>query len=391
VGNASDAPKSSSTAVDWLRNFFPVNKGPDLPRLFSGHVFDDTSLVRRGVGTGILIRSDGLLFTNAHVVKDCEKLVVANRHGALQAKVEKVSNRADVALLRLSLNIPSHSAKAFFTLADPVPAERVKVFGFPLADFVGSAGSFSEGIINTDNVRDPSLFQVSAQVHSGNSGSAIVNGRGELVGLVTSKLDPIKFAQKTGELVQGINFGVKSRELSFLLPTLVVQSPPVGALSQVNKWFSPRDEQITFALDHFSVRIDCMASVKLPEWRAGPQPRTYQSRSAEASSAPAENQRLPSPSGVGERNKQRTALKLVSIEKVGPFRSFFVHNNGSASVFRVRIGYFFSSGGSCPSDVGEYDGVASIAVLIPAGVTERAISDGIPEKARSFCVINESH
>lgn len=379
----------STLIVDSIRNFSPLDDTPDLPKIFAGHAFGDSSMIRRGVGTGVLIRSDGLILTNAHVVKGCNKLVASNQNGSVQATLVKVSERADVALLRLSLQIPRHSVKAFFTLADPIPAERVKVFGFPLADLIGSSGAFSDGIVNTDDVRDPTLFQFSAQVHSGNSGSAIVNGRGELVGLVTSKLDEIKFAQKTGEFVQGVNFGVKASALADLLPTLVVEPRQTGAIEQIKKWFSPRDEQVARSLNYFSVRVDCLnaasfanTAVYLPPSDLTRPPREGTLSQSSSPSGPAQ------PRVVEARKKKWTNMKIVTIESFGPLRFFFVHNGGEEGVFTINIGYTFSGTGKCSNDASIYDGIASVTHYIDAGVTERVMSDNIPEKARGFCVVN---
>lgn len=370
----------------FLRSQSPNESAPDLPTLFSGHKFVDSDLALKGSGTGVIIRSDGHIFTNAHVVRGCEKVVVKNRYGSIQANVLKVSDRADVALLRLSLPINVHSPRVFFPLADPVPAERVKVFGFPLGDLIGTSGSFSEGIVNTDRTRDPSLFQVSAQVHSGNSGSAIVNGRGELVGLVTGKIDAIRFAEKTGELVQGINFGVKARELALLLPMKVVERPRIGALEPIGKWFSPQEERIALELIHYSVRVDCMAASRPADIDFRPRVITPPRESPPAESMPRYGQ-VERREGAGIK-RQSTALRIVSIENLAGLWSFFVHNGGQVGVFAVRIGYSFAPGGKCSSDISDYDGVALVEHYIPAGVTARIVSLDVPESARGFCALN---
>ena len=62
-----------------------------------------------------------------------------------------------------------------------------------------------------DDVR---LFQISAAVQPGNSGGPLLDGEGQVVGLVVAKLDEIATARATGSLPQNVNYAMKS---SFLL------------------------------------------------------------------------------------------------------------------------------------------------------------------------------
>jgi S1-C subfamily serine protease len=70
---------------------------------------------------------------------------------------------------------------------------------------------------------DPRLFQISTAVQPGNSGGPLLDGDGQVVGLVVAKLDEIATAKETGSLPQNVNYALKSSfVLSFLesLPEL---------------------------------------------------------------------------------------------------------------------------------------------------------------------------
>ena len=57
---------------------------------------------------------------------------------------------------------------------------------------------------------DPRHYQITAPVQKGNSGGPLIDMGGNIVGIVTSKLNAMKIADKTGDLPQNINFAIKA-------------------------------------------------------------------------------------------------------------------------------------------------------------------------------------
>ena len=167
-------------------------------------------------GTGFLITRNGYLVTNHHVVKGTSKVRVQTVAGLLDAVVVRVDAASDLALLKVT--------GAFDAL--PVVSSRsvhlgamVATVGFPNIGLQGFEPKLSKGDISSlagvqDDVRQ---FQISVPVQPGNSGGALVDERGNVVGVVTAQLSQKVALENTGVLAQSVNYAVKSSYLiSFL-------------------------------------------------------------------------------------------------------------------------------------------------------------------------------
>ena len=164
-------------------------------------------------GTGFFITDDGYLITNNHVVKDATKVRLVTSAGMIDAKVVKVDAANDLALLK---------AEGKFAPL-PIAASRtahlggtVATIGFPDPTLQGFAPKLAKGEIASLSGAgdDPRYFQISVPVQPGNSGGALVDERGNVVGIVSAKLDASAALAASGALPENVNYAVKS---SFLL------------------------------------------------------------------------------------------------------------------------------------------------------------------------------
>jgi S1-C subfamily serine protease len=169
-------------------------------------------------GTGFVVSNDRLLLTSQHVVENCEEVLVnippgQQRKGTFVA----ASKDLDLALLRVEGNTAD---SAHFREGRGVrPGEDIMVFGFPLSGALASSGNVTRGTVTAlaGIGNDPNTLQISAPVQSGNSGGAVLDKSGNVVGVVSSKLDAVSMAALTGELAQNVNFAIKrTTVLNFL-------------------------------------------------------------------------------------------------------------------------------------------------------------------------------
>jgi S1-C subfamily serine protease len=164
-------------------------------------------------GTVSFNLEDGFLVTKKHGVRDGTQVRLVTSAGLISAKVVKVDAANDLALLK--------AEGCFATL--PVAASRavklggtVATVGFPNIGLQGFAPKLVKGeIASLSGAGDVArYFQISVQVQPGNSGGALVDERGNVVGVVSAKLSARAALATSGSLPENVNYAVKS---SFLL------------------------------------------------------------------------------------------------------------------------------------------------------------------------------
>lgn len=144
-----------------------------------------------GTGSGVIISEDGYIVTNNHVVAGASELeVTLNNNKSYKAKLVGTDSKMDIALLKISAD----QKLPYSTFAD---SDQVKVGEWVLA--VGNpynltstvtAGIVSAKARNLENNGLQSFIQTDAAVNPGNSGGALVNTRGELIGINTMISSP---------------------------------------------------------------------------------------------------------------------------------------------------------------------------------------------------------
>ncbi len=157
-----------------------------------------------GTGSGVIISEDGYIVTNNHVVKDANELeVTLNNNRSYKAKLIGTDSKMDIALLKI--NADQKLPYSSFADSDQVKVgEWVLAVGNPynLTSTV-TAGIVSAKARNLDTKGIQSFIQTDAAVNPGNSGGALVNTRGELIGINTM------ISSQTGSYV-GYSFAVPS-------------------------------------------------------------------------------------------------------------------------------------------------------------------------------------
>jgi len=160
---------------------------------------------RQGAGSGVIITPNGFIVTNSHVVDGSDEIdVVLNDKREFKAKLIGTDPSTDLALLKIdATNLP---VLAFSNSDDLKLGEWVLAVGNPfnltstVTAGIVSAKSRDIGI-NPDQMRIESFIQTDAAVNPGNSGGALVNTRGELVGINTA------IASQTGSY-SGYSFAI---------------------------------------------------------------------------------------------------------------------------------------------------------------------------------------
>jgi S1-C subfamily serine protease len=168
------------------------------------------------LGSGVIVSEDGLILTNSHVVgsRGAQVRVTTNDNREVAAQIKGIDPYTDLAVLKVDAR----------GLA-PLPwgdSSKLRVAEWVLA--VGNPFQFNQtvtqGIVSAQNRHDPQLatyndfIQTDAAINPGNSGGALVNSRGELIGINTM------IYSETGGY-QGIGFAIPVNLAHRILTELV--------------------------------------------------------------------------------------------------------------------------------------------------------------------------
>ncbi|CAN3128637.1 S1C family serine protease [Mycobacterium sp. smrl_JER01] len=197
------AAPTSSPAAPTSSPAFPPAGGVDIPALVRRvEPSVVTVLTERGQGSGIVYRADGTVVTNAHVVADAQDVKIALADGQqVPAKVRAADEVADVAIIQTNRNgLPA--AKFQETL--PKVGAVAIVLGSPL----GFEATVTSGIISGLHRQIPGsaaagaplvdLIQTDAAISPGNSGGAVLDAQGDVVGMSVAYIPPAAGAVALG-------------------------------------------------------------------------------------------------------------------------------------------------------------------------------------------------
>lgn len=172
-----------------------------------------------GIGSGFIINQEGYILTNYHVVKGAQEIsVTLSNDVTTTAQIVNYDENQDVAMIKItdeSVKIP-----ATVELGDSdalQPGEEVIAIGTPLSTELSS--TVTKGIISATSRSvavqsgvTMNLIQTDAAINAGNSGGPLVNTKGEVVGINSSKI--------SGEAVEGIGFSIPINDIKDKIESL---------------------------------------------------------------------------------------------------------------------------------------------------------------------------
>jgi serine protease Do len=223
-----------------------VDRSPQDPfDMFFGRAQPHT---QAGLGTGFVVRKDGVIVTNAHVVANAQSVSVMTRDGTVYpAKVLGADETNDLAVVKIDAkNLPEVKLG---NSAGLLIGEWAIAIGNPFGFYLGNAEpSVSVGVISATqrNLVAPSdgggsyfdMIQTDAAINPGNSGGPLVNADGEVIGVNSSIFSP------SGGSV-GLGFAIPinraARVVDDLLNHGTLRTPWIGVFLEPPKSRNPRD------------------------------------------------------------------------------------------------------------------------------------------------------
>lgn len=158
----------------FFRNFFNLPSEPRRKRMESS------------LGSGVIVSGNGYILTNHHVIAGADDIVVELKDGRVaQASVVGTDPDTDIAVLKIELNnlpklilttSPGRVGDLVFAIGNPFGVGQTVTMGI-----LSATGRNQVGVTNYEN-----FIQTDAAINPGNSGGALINVRGELIGINTA-------------------------------------------------------------------------------------------------------------------------------------------------------------------------------------------------------------
>lgn len=179
-------------------------------------------LERMGLGSGVIVASDGYILTNNHVVEGADEIIITRGNDKHEYKAKKIGNDAatDIAVLKIDATaLPS------ITFADSSKV-RVGDLVFAVGNPFGLTQTVTMGIVSAlgrtgiergtsvGDARYEDFIQTDASINPGNSGGALVDAEGRLIGINTAI-----FSLSGGN--QGIGFAVPANLAHSVMDSLI--------------------------------------------------------------------------------------------------------------------------------------------------------------------------
>lgn len=168
-------------------------------------------------GSGIIIRSDGYIVTNNHVVEGAAKVTVTTIGGdQFDAEIVGTDSRTDIAVLK----VKNDQALSYAELGDSSAirvGDMALAIGNPLREEL--AGTLTVGYISAINRsmvidgKQMTMIQTDAAINPGNSGGALLNMNGQVIGINTAK--------STGYDVEGLGFAIPINEVKPIIESII--------------------------------------------------------------------------------------------------------------------------------------------------------------------------
>ncbi len=184
-----------------------------------------------GAGSGIIVsKSDKelMILTNNHVVEGANELSVQFiNEKSYDAKVVGTSERKDIAIISVSLNDIDSDTLNEIRIASLGDSNKLKVGNgiIAIGNALGYGQSVTTGVVSALN-REVSIdnytnkmIQLDAAINGGNSGGALLNSSGEVVGINSAKYS--SSASSSSASVEGMGFAIPISDVSELITTLM--------------------------------------------------------------------------------------------------------------------------------------------------------------------------
>ena len=197
---------------------------------YFGPFYSNQQQYQTGAGSGIIISktdTELLILTNNHVIEDAEELSVQFVNGkSVDATVKGTSERRDVAVISIKMKDLDDNTINAIKIATLGDSSELKVGNgiIAIGNALGYGQSVTTGVVSAlnrevkiDNVTTK-MIQIDAAINGGNSGGALLNNKGEVVGINSAKYSA---GSSTSTSIEGMGFAIPITDIKDLVTSLM--------------------------------------------------------------------------------------------------------------------------------------------------------------------------
>lgn len=253
------------------------------------------------MGTAFAVSKDGDLVTNNHVISGCGTVEARLGSRMFSGTVKVGDLDADLAIIHIE-----HGGQEAAVLRQSPPlrvGEQSITYGFPLSGALTRDGNLTIGYVSAlrglnDN---PGYIQVTTPVQPGNSGGALIDASGNVIGVITAELSAIRVLQATGNVPQNVNFAIELEALKRFLRKNGIRAAEAPSAAELH----PADIGDRARLFSYSIRCTRAGSIVTPDAPTAPSDKT-----------------LPAPGSLPAVRPTEAEHAVLYEESGGPGKSF---------------------------------------------------------------------
>ena len=215
-----------------------INSGRFGPSFYGNN---SRSYTTEGAGSGVIVAEDNneiYILTNYHVVENSSELSVKFiDNKSYDATVKGVSERKDIAIVSVSKKSIDNETLKQIKIATLGNSDELKVGNgiIAIGNALGYGQSVTTGVVSalnrevTTDEYTQEMIQIDAAINGGNSGGALLNSKGEVVGINSAKYSSNGYS--SGASIEGMGFAIPISDVKELIETLIKGNNDSAALT----------------------------------------------------------------------------------------------------------------------------------------------------------------
>ena len=262
ITDVSDVVDEVMPSIVAITSKTVINSGRFGPSFYGyGYGFGGGSYTAEGAGSGVIVSETNeeiFILTNYHVVEDTTELSIKFiDDSSYDATVKGISERKDLAIVSVKKKDLSKETLESIKVATIGDSNSLKVGNgiIAIGNALGYGQSVTTGVVSALN-REVStdeytqdMIQIDAAINGGNSGGALLNSKGEVVGINSAKYS--SSVSSSSASVEGMGFAIPISDVEDLIKKLINGEKDEGAL--------------TLGIEGYMTTSGYIASYNLPE------------------------------------------------------------------------------------------------------------------------------